>query len=57
VDLGATTPIDQIVVWNRIDGEFGKRLKNYKVRVLDAAAAPSSSAKAIQRLIKTPPSR
>jgi azurin len=36
VDLGATVPIDQIVVWNRTDGEFGKRLKNYKVRVLDA---------------------
>ena len=37
VDLGATAPIDQIVIWNRTDGELGKRLKNFRVIVLDAS--------------------
>ncbi|HEX8311870.1 MAG TPA: PVC-type heme-binding CxxCH protein, partial [Chthoniobacteraceae bacterium] len=36
VDLGSTAPIDRIILWNRTDGEFGKRLKNFRVHVLDA---------------------
>jgi len=36
VDLGGTKPIDQIVLWNRMDC-CGNRLKNFRVSVLDAA--------------------
>ncbi len=36
VDLGREFPIEQIVVWNRTDGNLGNRLNNFAVRVLDA---------------------
>ena len=35
VDLGGAFPIDSIVVWNRTDDEFGKRLNGFTVKVLD----------------------
>ena len=35
VDLGANYPIDSIVVWNRTDGNFGNRLNNFTLKVLD----------------------
>jgi cytochrome c553 len=34
VDLGASTPVDRVVVWNRTDG-VGDRLKNARVLLLD----------------------
>ncbi len=37
VDLRSVQPIDSIVVYNRTDGEFGKRLDGFTVEVLDAA--------------------
>lgn len=36
VDLGREFPVEQIVVWNRTDGNLGNRLNNFTVRVLDA---------------------
>ncbi len=39
VDLGDEFPIDRIVVWNRSEGDLGKRLDGFTVRVLDAARA------------------
>ena len=36
VDLGADYPIDSVVVWNRTDGDFYKRLNRYTLKVLDA---------------------
>jgi putative heme-binding domain-containing protein len=36
VDLGDEFPIDRIVVWNRSEGDLGKRLDGFTVRVLDA---------------------
>ncbi len=35
VDLGEEKPINTIVVWNRIGGDFGSRLNNFKLVVLD----------------------
>ncbi len=35
VDLGDEFPIDRIVVWNRSEGDLGKRLDGFTVRVLD----------------------
>jgi putative heme-binding domain-containing protein len=35
VDLGAEFPIERIVVWNRKEGELGKRLDGFTLRVLD----------------------
>jgi putative heme-binding domain-containing protein len=35
VDLGGEFPIDAIVVWNRTDGPFGRRLNGFTVKVLD----------------------
>jgi len=35
VDLGSTYPLEQIVLWNRTDGDFWKRIQNYKLTVLD----------------------
>ena len=35
VDLGGARPIDSIVVWNRTDGDLGRRLEGYTVTVLD----------------------
>ena len=31
VDLGASQPIDKIVLWNRTDSKYSSRLKNYRV--------------------------
>lgn len=36
LDLGALTPIDRIVVWNRTDGGLGSRLQGYRIQVLDS---------------------
>ncbi len=38
VDLGAEYPVGAVVVWNRTDGGFGKRLDGFTLRVLDANA-------------------
>jgi putative heme-binding domain-containing protein len=35
VDLGGESPIDSIVVWNRTDDSFGKRLDGFTLKVLD----------------------
>ncbi|MCP3919526.1 MAG: hypothetical protein GY711_28650, partial [bacterium] len=35
LDLGAEHAVEQIVLWNRTDGELGKRLDGFVVRVLD----------------------
>ncbi|MDB6123350.1 MAG: putative rane-bound dehydrogenase [Pedosphaera sp.] len=35
LDLGSDQPIDSIVVWNRTDGDFGKRLDGFTLTVLD----------------------
>ncbi|WZO95955.1 GDSL-type esterase/lipase family protein [Isosphaeraceae bacterium EP7] len=36
VDLGADVPIDSIVIHNRVDGELGRRLLGYTLKVLDS---------------------
>src|SRR5207253_10565676 len=55
VDLGQELPIDEIVVYNRTDGDLGKRLDHYTLEVLDSRRnevfkreglpAPAASAK------------
>ena len=35
VDLGAEKKIDKIVVWNRLDGDYSKRLDGFKIIALD----------------------
>jgi putative heme-binding domain-containing protein len=55
VDLGQEVPIDEIVIFNRTDGDLGKRLDHYTLEVLDARRtavfqrealpAPATSAK------------
>jgi putative heme-binding domain-containing protein len=35
VDLGEEFPIDTIIVWNRTDGDLGKRLDGFVLKVLD----------------------
>ena len=35
VDLGSEMPIQNVVVYNRTDGDLGKRLDNFTLRVLD----------------------
>ena len=40
VDLGAEVPIDSIVIYNRTDGQFHKRLDNYTLKVLDGRRNP-----------------
>jgi hypothetical protein len=37
VDLGAETPVDRVVIWNRTDGGFGSRLADSRVVLLDGA--------------------
>jgi putative heme-binding domain-containing protein len=37
VDLGETYPLERIVVYNRGDGDLGKRLDGFTLRVLDSA--------------------
>ncbi len=39
VDLGADDPIDSIAVFNRGDGELGRRLDKYMIKVLDSGRA------------------
>jgi len=36
VDLGEEMPIDQIAIYNRTDGDLGKRLSSFTLRLLDA---------------------
>jgi putative heme-binding domain-containing protein len=36
VDLGAEFPIDSVVIYNRTDGQLGRRLVNFTLTVLDA---------------------
>jgi putative heme-binding domain-containing protein len=55
LDLGQALPIDEIVIYNRTDGDLGKRLDHYTLEVLDARRssvfhrenlpAPAASAK------------
>ena len=40
VDLGAEYPVDEVVVYNRVDGELGSRLKGFTLKVLDAGREP-----------------
>jgi hypothetical protein len=35
VDLGSEQAIDQIVIWNRTEGDFYKRMNHFRIRVLD----------------------
>ena len=35
VDLGSEVPIDAIIIYNRTDGDLGKRLQGYTLKVLD----------------------
>ncbi|HQU42933.1 MAG TPA: HEAT repeat domain-containing protein, partial [Pirellulales bacterium] len=37
VDLGETYPVERIVIYNRGDGDLGKRLEGFTLRVLDSA--------------------
>ena len=37
VDLGSDYSIDNVVVWNRVEGELGKRLDGFSLSVLDGA--------------------
>ena len=37
VDLGREVPIEAITIYNRTDGQFGRRLNNFSLVVLDAA--------------------
>ena len=37
VDLGAERPIESVAVWNRVEGELGKRLDKFTLTVLDGA--------------------
>jgi putative heme-binding domain-containing protein len=36
VDLGVDYPIDRVVVWNRTDGDLGKRLTGYVLTIADS---------------------
>ncbi len=36
VDLGSDFPIERVVIWNRVESEFGKRLDGFTLRVLNA---------------------
>ncbi len=54
LDLGGDRPIDSVTVWNRTEGELGKRLEGYTLNILDGTrreafkktgnAAPAPSA-------------
>jgi putative heme-binding domain-containing protein len=39
VDLGGDYPIDQIRIYNRTDGNYGQRMANFTVKVLDQSRA------------------
>jgi putative heme-binding domain-containing protein len=36
LDLGGEFPIQKVVVWNRVEGDLGKRLNGFTLKVLDA---------------------
>ena len=36
IDLGSTLALDGVVIWNRAEGEMGKRLDGFTLKVLDA---------------------
>jgi putative heme-binding domain-containing protein len=65
VDLGAEHPIEQIVVYNRTDGNLGQRLKDFTLKVLDAdrrvvfekAGNPAPAVKAVFALGAASPER
>ncbi|MBI3466842.1 MAG: DUF1549 domain-containing protein [Planctomycetes bacterium] len=40
VDLGGTSELDQIVIWNRTDGGVGTRLNNFRVALLSDDRKP-----------------
>jgi hypothetical protein len=40
LDLGGTHPLEDIVIWNRTDGNTGERLKDFKIQVLDEQRKP-----------------
>src|SRR5262249_58713261 len=37
VDRGAVVPIDSVVIYNRSDGDLGKRLDRFTLKVLDGS--------------------
>ncbi len=37
LDLGSDRPLDAITIWNRIDGDLGRRLDGFRLEVRDAA--------------------
>lgn len=37
VDLGSERPIESVVIWNRTEGELGKRLDKFTLTILDGA--------------------
>lgn len=47
VDLGSEYPVDSITVWNRTDGELGKRLEGYTLSVLGGDRREIFSAKGL----------
>jgi glucose/arabinose dehydrogenase/azurin len=40
VDLGDEKPLESVAVWNRTDGELGKRLNGFTLTLLDAGRHP-----------------
>src|SRR5690606_28063126 len=40
VDLGGEHPIEAIAIYNRTDGDLGKRLHGFTLKVLDAKRQP-----------------
>lgn len=40
VDLGGAYPIEKVVIWNRTDGGWGRRLTNFRVIVLNEDKIP-----------------
>ncbi|HMO91741.1 MAG TPA: GDSL-type esterase/lipase family protein [Pirellulaceae bacterium] len=35
VDLGVEMPVDRVIIWNRTEADFGKRLEGFTLRTLD----------------------
>jgi len=40
VDLGREYPLETVVIYNRTDGNLGQRLRNFKLKILDASRQP-----------------
>ncbi len=40
LDLGREQPVDSVVIWNRTEGNFGRRLDGFTLSVLDADHRP-----------------